>query len=172
MAGGVTSVVCHPTTRPVLDEAGLVGCCAIVPATCSRHGCCPWGRSPAAWREVLTEMLRGQAGCVGFCRARVPLVNTQVLQRALQYAPATATPFGCVRGVHLGKGVAASGAVATRLGLSGVPVAAETIALHAIFELVRSTGALRVHLCRLSRLLPGVDLVRRAKTDRTAMRAM
>ena len=49
---------------------------------------------------------------------------------------------------YLGKGVAASGALATRLGLSGVPVVAETIALHTIFELVRDTGA-RVHLCRL-----------------------
>mgnify|MGYP000265189426 CR=1 FL=1 len=46
-------------------------------------------------------------------------------------------------------GVAASGALATRMGLSGVPVAAETIALHTIFELVRSTRT-RVHLCRLS----------------------
>ena len=60
----------------------------------------------------------------------------------------------------LGQGVAASGAVATRLGLSGVPVAAETIALHTIFELMRATGA-RVHLCRLSSAA-GVDAGARA----------
>jgi dihydroorotase len=59
--------------------------------------------------------------------------------------------------------VAASGALATRLGLSGVPVAAETIALHTIFELVRATGA-RVHLCRLSSAA-GVALVRAAKAE-------
>jgi dihydroorotase len=59
--------------------------------------------------------------------------------------------------------VAASGAVATRLGLSGVPVAAETIALHTIFELMRITGA-RVHLCRLSSAA-GVELVRQAKAE-------
>jgi len=59
--------------------------------------------------------------------------------------------------------VAASGAVATRLGLSGVPVSAETIALHTIFELVRATGA-RVHLCRLSSAA-GVELVRAAKKE-------
>ena len=63
----------------------------------------------------------------------------------------------------LGGGVAASGAVATRLGLSGVPVAAETIALHTLFELVRGTGA-RVHLCRLSSAA-GVELVRHAKAE-------
>jgi dihydroorotase len=65
--------------------------------------------------------------------------------------------------MHLGKGVAASGALATRLGLSGVPVAAETIALHTIFELMRSTGA-RVHLCRISSAA-GVALVAQAKAD-------
>ena len=58
---------------------------------------------------------------------------------------------------------AASGGVATRLGLSGVPVAAETIALHTLFELMRTTGA-RVHLCRLSSAA-GVELVRQAKAE-------
>ena len=63
----------------------------------------------------------------------------------------------------LGNGVAAKGALATRMGLSGVPVIAETIALNTIFELVRDTGA-RVHLCRLSSAA-GIELVRRAKAE-------
>jgi dihydroorotase len=92
---------------------------------------------------VLTEMSDlTDAGCVGFSQAEVPLENTQVLQRALQYA----TTFGYTvwlrpQEMHLGKGVAASGPLATRLGLGGVPVAAETIALHTIFALMRSTKA-------------------------------
>jgi dihydroorotase len=65
--------------------------------------------------------------------------------------------------MHLGKGVAASGALATRMGLSGVPVAAETIALHTIFELMKSTNA-KVHICRISSAA-GVALVRQAKAD-------
>ena len=60
-------------------------------------------------------------------------------------------------------GETASGALATRMGLAGVPVAAETIALHTIFELMKATGA-RVHLCRLSSAA-GVALVRQAKLD-------
>ena len=64
---------------------------------------------------------------------------------------------------RLGKGVAAQGAMATRLGLAGVPTVAETIALHTIFELVRATGA-RVHLCRLSSAA-GLELVRAAKKE-------
>jgi dihydroorotase len=63
----------------------------------------------------------------------------------------------------LGKGVAASGPLATRMGLSGVPVMAETIAMHTLFELMRATGA-RVHLCRISSAA-GVALVRQAKAD-------
>jgi hypothetical protein len=59
--------------------------------------------------------------------------------------------------------VAASGPLATRLGLPGVPVAAETIALHVIFELMRLTGA-RVHLCRISSAA-GVALVRAARQE-------
>jgi dihydroorotase len=87
-----------------------------------------------------------------------------VMQRALQYA----STFGYTvwlrpQDAYLGKGVAASGALATRLGLSGVPVIAETIALHTIFELMRVTGA-RVHLCRLSSAA-GIALVRVAKAE-------
>jgi dihydroorotase len=115
--------------------------------------------------DVLTEM--GQltaAGCVGFSQAEVPIPSTQVLQRALQYA----STFGFTvwlrpQELHLGKGVAASGPLATRMGLSGVSVAAETIALHTIFELVRSTRA-RVHLCRISSA-QGVELIRKAKAE-------
>jgi dihydroorotase len=53
--------------------------------------------------------------------------------------------------------------VAGRLGLGSVPVVAETVALHTVFELQRATGV-RVHLCRLSSQ-PGVDLVRAARRE-------
>ena len=115
--------------------------------------------------ETLTEMVAlSEAGCVAFSQAEVPLANTQVLQRAFQYA----STFDYAvwlrpQDYHLGRGVAASGALATRMGLAGVPVAAETIALHTIFELMKATGA-RVHLCRLSSAA-GVALVRQAKLD-------
>jgi dihydroorotase len=52
-------------------------------------------------------------------------------------------------------------------GPEGVPVAAETIALHTIFELMRATGA-RVHLCRISSAA-GVELVRQAKAEGLAL---
>lgn len=166
MAGGVTSVVCPPDTEPVLDEAGLVEMLRHRARNLQQARVLPLGALTRNLEgEVLTEMLQlTQAGCVGFSQAEVPLANTQVLQRALQYAASYGyTVWLRPQELHLGKGVAASGAVATRLGLSGVPVAAETIALHTIFELVRNTGA-RVHLCRLSSAA-GVELVRRAKAE-------
>lgn len=166
VAGGITSVVCPPDTDPVLDETGLVEMLRYRSERLGQARVLPLGALTKNLQgEVLTEMLQlTQAGCVGFSQAEVPLVNTQVLQRALQYA----STFGYAvwlrpQDYYLGQGVAASGPLATRMGLSGVPVAAETIALHTIFELVRATGA-RVHLCRISSAA-GVALVRDAKAQ-------
>jgi dihydroorotase len=164
VAGGVTSVVCPPDTEPVLDEPGLVEMLKHRAETLHLARLFPLGALTRGLQaEVLTEMeALTRAGCVGFSHADVAIANTQVLQRALLYA-ATYGHTVWLRPLdpHLGGGVAASGALATRLGLSGVPVAAETIALHTIFELMKSTGA-RVHLCRLSSAA-GVDLLRQAK---------
>ncbi|MBM3386149.1 MAG: dihydroorotase [Betaproteobacteria bacterium] len=172
VAGGVTSLVCPPDTDPVLDEPGLVEMLRYRAEKLHQSRVLPLGALTRGLKgEVLTEM--GQltaAGCVGFSQAEVALANTQVMQRALQYA----STFGYTvwlrpQELYLGKGVAASGALATRMGLSGVPVAAETIALHTIFELMRSTGA-RVHLCRISSAA-GVALVRQAKAEGLAVTA-
>jgi dihydroorotase len=166
VAGGVTSLVCPPDTDPVLDEPGLVEMLRIRAEKLHQARVFPLGALTRGLAgEVLTEMVQlTEAGCVGFSQAEVPLVNTQVLQRAMQYA----STFGYAvwlrpQELYLGRGVAASGPLATRMGLPGVPVAAETIALHIIFELMKSTGA-RVHLCRLSSAA-GLDLVRRAKSE-------
>jgi dihydroorotase len=105
-----------------------------------------------------------EAGCVGFSQGEAAVRDTQVLLRALQYAATYGyTVWLRPQDAWLGGGVAASGAVATRLGLSGVPVQAETVALHIALELVRATKA-RVHFCRLSSAA-GVALVRAAKAE-------
>ncbi len=166
VAGGITSVVCPPDTDPVLDETGLVEMLRYRSERLGQARVFPLGALTKNLQgEALTEMLQlTQAGCVGFSQAEVPLVNTQVLQRALQYASTFGYPVWLrPQDYYLGQGVAASGPLATRLGLSGVPVLAETIALHTIFELVRATGA-RVHLCRISSAA-GVALVRDAKAQ-------
>lgn len=166
VAGGVTSLVCPPDTDPVLDEPGLVQMLKFRARNLNLAHLYPLGALTCGLQgEVLTEM--GQltdAGCVGFSQAEVGVRDTLVLHRALMYA----ATFGYTTWLRpndawLGNGVAAKGALATRMGLAGVPVIAETIALSTIFELVRDTGA-RVHLCRLSSAA-GIELVRRAKTE-------
>ncbi len=164
VAGGVTSLVCPPDTDPVLDEPGLVEMLKFRAEKLHQSRLFPLGALTRGLAgEVLTEMAElTESGCVGFSQAEEALQSTQVLQRALQYA----ATFGYTvwlrpQEMYLGRGVAASGPLATRLGLSGIPVAAETIALHTIFELLKTTGA-RVHLCRLSSAA-GVELVRQAK---------
>ncbi|NQW94897.1 MAG: dihydroorotase [Polaromonas sp.] len=166
VAGGITSLVCPPDTDPVLDEPGLVEMLKFRAEKLHQSRVFPLGALTRGLNgEALTEMVElTESGCVGFSQAEVPLANTQVLLRAMQYAAS----FGYSvwlrpQELYLGKGVAASGALATRLGLGGVPVAAETIALHTIFELTRATGA-RVHICRVSSAA-GVALVAQAKAD-------
>ena len=170
VAGGVTSLVCPPDTDPVLDEPGLVEMLRNRAEKLHQARVFPQGALTRGLKgEVLTEM--GQltdAGCVAFGQADAPIANTQVLLRALQYA----NTFGYAVWLRpldpwLGTGVAASGPLAMRMGLSGVPAAAETIALHTLFELLRAAGGAngpRVHLSRLSSAA-GVALLRQAKAE-------
>lgn len=167
MRGGVTSLVCPPDTDPVLDEAGLVEMLKQRAKRQHKAHVYPLGALTVGLQgQNLTEMAAlTAAGCVGFSQAEVAIVDTNVLQRALSYA----ATFGYTvwlrpQDAFVGKGgVAHSGALASRLGLSGVPVMAETIALHTLFELMRATGA-RVHLCRISSAA-GIELVRQAKKE-------
>jgi dihydroorotase len=166
VAGGITSLVCPPDTEPPLDEPGLVEMLKFRARKLSRCRLFPLGALTRGLAgQVLTEMAElTEAGCIGFSQADTGLQDTLVLQRALQYAATYGyTVWLRPQDPWLGQGVAASGALATRLGLSGVPVAAETIALHTVFELMRATGA-RVHLCRLSSAA-GVALLRAAKAE-------
>jgi dihydroorotase len=167
LSGGVTSLICPPDTDPVLDEPGLVEMLKQRARTLSQTHVYPLGALTVGLKgEILTEMAQlSEAGCIGFSQAEEPVVDTNVLMRALQYA----ATFGYSvwlrpQDAFLARGgVAHSGPVATRLGLPGIPSAAETVALHTIFELVRATGT-RVHLCRVS-TADGLALVRAAKLE-------
>ncbi|MFN4103996.1 MAG: dihydroorotase [Tepidimonas sp.] len=177
VAGGVTSLVCPPDTDPVLDEPGLVDMLKARAEKLHRARLFPLGALTRGLQgEVLAEMVQlTERGCVAFSQADRPILNTQVLQRAFQYA----ATFGYTLWLRpeepwLSKGVMASGPLATRLGLSGVSAASEVIALHTLFELLRGVAAaagaavatppVRLHVCRLS-TAAGVALVRQAKAE-------
>ncbi|HEX8403020.1 MAG TPA: dihydroorotase [Duganella sp.] len=167
MQGGVTSLICPPDTDPVLDEPGLVEMLKHRAKTLNQAHVHPLGALTVGLKgKALTEMAElTEAGCIGFAQAEEPIEDTNVLLRAMQYAKTFEyTVWLRPQDAHIGRGgIAASGPLASRLGLSGVPVMSETIALHTIFELMRSTGT-RVHLCRMSSAA-GIELVRNAKKE-------
>ena len=168
VAGGVTSLACPPDTDPPLDEPGLVDMLRRGALSLERARVYPIGALTMRLEgKALTEMAElAEAGCMAFSQANVPLADTQVLWRALQYAATFGFPVWLrAEDAWLARGgVAHDGEVATRLGLPGIPGFAETVALSTILELVRATGA-RVHVCRLS-TAGAVELMRRAKAER------
>jgi len=165
VAGGVTSLACPPDTDPVLDEPGLV--------EMLKHRAKQQGLAHVYPLGAMTRQLEGKAlsemnelytaGCVGFSQANVAITDTQVLWRAMEYA----ATFGFTLFLHAeepflaANGVAHDGEVATRLGLKGIPSAAEALALATILRIAQATGA-KVHISRLS-TAEGVDMVRAAK---------
>jgi dihydroorotase len=165
VAGGITSLACQPDTDPVLDEPGLVEMLKHKAKQLQLAHVYPLGALTRQLQgTVLSEMgeLR-EAGCVGFSQANIAITDTQVLWRAMEYA----ATFGYTLFLHaeepfLAKdGVAHDGEVASRLGLKGIPSAAEVIALASILRIAEETGA-KLHISRLS-TAEGVDMIRTAK---------
>ena len=165
VAGGVTSLACPPDTDPVLDEPGLVEMLKHRAKQLNLAHVYPLGALTRQLQgKILSEMgeLR-EAGCVGFSQANIAITDTQVLWRAMEYA----ATFGFTLFLHaeepfLAKdGVAHDGEIASRLGLKGIPSAAEALALASILRIAKETGA-KVHISRLS-TAEGVGMIREAK---------
>ena len=167
LAGGVTSVVCPPDTDPPLDEPGLVRMLRQRSRESAGARTYPLGALTAGLKgEALAEIKTlSEVGCVAFMQTRSLPHDNSVLLQAMRYAKTFDLPIWLrpVEDTLAGSGVAGAGAVAGRLGLPSVPVVAETVALHTIFELQRTTGA-QIHICRLSSG-EGIELVRQAKRD-------
>ncbi len=165
-AGGVTTVCMPPDTRPVIDTPSVVD---RIQTRVARAGAGLDVRVLGA----LTQDLKGEAlpdmaalaaaGVVGVSNAFEPLANLLIARRALEYAQ------GVGLTVHVtpqdaalaGGGCAHEGPVATRLGLPGIPAAAETVTIAQWLALVEETGA-RVHFGRLS-TARGAELVAQAQ---------
>ncbi len=164
-AGGVTSLACPPDTNPVLDEPGLVEMLKHRAKLLNLAHVYPLGALTRQLEgKLLTEMhALSNAGCVAFSQADIAITDTQVLWRAFEYAATFGyTIFLRAEDYYLAKnGVAHDGEVASRLGLKGIPAAAEALSIASIIRIACETKT-RIHLCRLS-TAEGVELVRTAK---------
>ena len=164
-SGGITSLCCPPDTQPVIDTTAVVELIHQRAKSANKARVFPLGAITHALKgKTIAEMWAlSQAGCIGVSNAQIPIDNSEVLRRALEYA----ATFGIT--VHLfcedsylhNKGVAHEGAVSVRMGLPAIPETAETVAISRVLLLVEQSGA-RVHFCRLS-CRRSVELIAAAK---------
>lgn len=167
VAGGVTSVVVPPDADPPLDEPELADRLVHRGEEIGKARVLPLGALTLGLNGERLAELAGlkKAGCIAFSQANRTVVDTEALLRAMEYA----ATFGFAVWLQpqdywlARNGIAHEGEVASRLGLAGIPVAAETIAIGTIIQLVRITGC-RVHLTRISSAA-GMQLVHRAQHD-------
>ncbi|WP_043234318.1 dihydroorotase [Bosea sp. LC85] len=166
-AGGVTTVVCRPDTDPPIDDPAIIdfikrrardkAVVNVLPAAALTKG--------IEGREITEFGLLLEAGAVAFTDGARAVRNPQVMRRAMIYG----RDFDALLMNHLedpdlrGAGVMNEGEFASRKGLPGIPVEAETIMLERDIRLARATGA-RYHAAMIS-CAESVELVRRAKAD-------
>lgn len=165
-AGGITTLCCPPDTQPVIDSTAVV---ELVRRRAESAGVrlVPLG--------ALTKSLDGQllsamaslkdAGCAAVSDGGRPVTSSSVLRQAMEYArtfdlPVMLTP----KDPSLAEGgLMHEGSVATRMGMAGIPQAAETAALGRDLALVEQTGT-RTHFGRFS-TGRGAELLARARRD-------
>lgn len=154
LSAGFTQVLCSPDTNPTVDSVATVelimhrsqtvrGGASILPMAALTIG---------LQGQQLSELATLQAiGCPAASQADVPIGSTTVLFSAMEYASSFNLPLIlCARDSQLGiEGCAHAGAMATRLGLPTIPIAAESVALSRLIELCRETSC-QVHISRVS----------------------
>ncbi|MFQ5994775.1 MAG: dihydroorotase [Acidiferrobacterales bacterium] len=153
VSAGITTLCCPPDTDPVIDTPAMAqmiqqrawrfGLAFIHPLGALTHG---------LEGKQLTDMeALDEAGCVGMSNGLKPVTDTLVMRRALEYA----ATFGLAVFLHSedpwlhGTGSVHEGEVGTRLGLPGIPEAAETVGVARDLALIEQTGV-RAHFCHLS----------------------
>ena len=166
MAGGFTGVACMPNTTPAIStqevvrfikkkaDHELVDVFPIASITKDRKG------------KEITEMAELiKAGAVAFSDDGSPVDDTAIMRNALEYASMYKAPVidHCEDSYLFHGGHMNEGTMSTRLGIPGIPNAAESIHIARDIELARLTGGY-VHIAHMS-VKEGIGLVRRAKED-------
>lgn len=166
-AAGITRLCVPPDTQPVADESSVIESIQLKATLSAQTKVSALGAlTTGLGGEYLSEMFTlKQSGCVGVSNCRYPIHNSLVLKRAYSYATNCGlTVFVEPDDDYLSyQGDAHDGAVATRLGLCGIPVSAETVAIARTIELISETKT-KAHVGRIS-AAKSVTMIQRAKDD-------
>jgi len=153
VAAGITTLCCPPDTQPVIDTPAMA---QMIQSRAWRFGLAfihPLGALTRGLEgKLLADMeALDEAGCVGVTNALAPVTDTLVLRRALEYAASLdLTVFLHAEDPWLrNSGCVHEGEIGARLGLPGIPEAAETVAVARDLALIEQTGC-RAHFCNLS----------------------
>jgi dihydroorotase len=171
--GGITTVICQPDTSPVIDNSATVDFVMRRARDTAIVNIQPMAALTKGMRgEEMTEFgLLKAAGAVAFSDGDKSVTNAQVMRRALTYA----RDFDALIVHHtedpnlVGEGVMNEGEFATRLGLMGIPNAAEAVILERDMRLVALTGG-RYHAASLS-CIDSLDILKRARDAGLAVSA-
>jgi dihydroorotase len=164
-AGGVTTIVCQPDTSPVIDDPAIVDFVLRRARDTSIVHVHPMAALTKGLRgEEMAEIgLLKAAGAIAFTDGARSVTNAQVMRRALTYA----RDFDALIVHHtedpdiVGEGVMNEGEFAARLGLVGVPTAAETIMLERDMRLLALTQS-RYHAASIT-CAEALEVLERAK---------
>jgi dihydroorotase len=166
-AGGVTSVSTMPNTKPVVDDISIVEYILRRTRETGYANVFPYAAITQGMKgEAITEMgLLKKAGAVAFTDDGLPVMNAQVMRQALTYARELDVPIGQhAEDLNLSCGGCMNeGAVSSKLGLKGIPNAAEAVMVERDIELVRLTKG-KYHVLHIS-TAEAIEAVRRAKHD-------
>jgi len=165
-AGGFTAVACMPNTRPVLDSESSISL-VVSRAQGAAARVYPTGAiSKGSQGDSLAEFGEmKQCGAKAFTDDGRPVLNSQMMRRAMEYAANFDVPIisHCEEASLSHNGAMNEGALSTRLGLRGIPSAAEEIMVYRDLALAALTGH-RLHLAHISSK-ESVSLIRRAKAQ-------
>ena len=165
VAGGVTTAICLPGTKPVIDDPTVVEFIARTARKAGLVKVYPYGAITKGLEgKELAEMgMLAESGAVAFTDGNHAVANARTMVQALSYA----ATFGLMIIEHAEEhtlsenGVMNEGETATRLGLTGIPREAESIIVERDLRLAEMTGG-RLHFAHVS-TAESVELIRRAK---------
>jgi dihydroorotase len=165
VAGGFTSICAMPNTDPVCDNQGVVGFVIAQAQRAAKARVYPIGAVTLGQKgQQLAEFgeLVG-AGAVAVSDDGKPVATAHMMRTALEYAKTFGIPVAdhCEDMSLAAGGAMHEGIVSTRMGLKGIPAAAEEVMVARDILLAELTGG-HVHLCHMS-TRGSVELIRRAK---------